>query len=116
MREIIFYRTPAGSSPIDDFLDALSSKQARKVTWVLNLLEELEIVPKQYFKKMTNTDDLWEVRVKTGSNIFRLLGFFDGAKIVILSHAFQKKTQKTPRQAIKLAEARKKDYFGRKKK
>ena len=116
MREIIFYRTPAGSSPIDDFLDALSSKQARKVAWVLNLVEELEIVPKQYFKKMTNTDDLWEVRVKAGSNIFRLLGFFDGAKIVILSHAFQKKTQKTPRQAIELAEARKNDYFGRKKK
>jgi len=61
-------------------------------------------------------DDLWEVRVKAGSDIFRLLGFFDGAKIVILSHAFQKKTQKTPRQAIKLAEKRKADYFGRKKK
>ncbi len=116
MREILFYRTLAGKSPIDDFLDALSSKQARKVAWVLNLVEELEIIPKQYFKKMTNTDDLWEVRVKAGSDIFRLLGFFDGAKIVILSHAFQKKTQKTPRQAIKLAEKRKADYFGRKKK
>ena len=116
MREILFYRTLAGKSPIGDFLDALSSKQARKVAWVLNLVEELEIIPKQYFKKMTNTDDLWEVRVKAGSDIFRLLGFFDGAKIVILSHAFQKKTQKTPRQAIKLAEKRKADYFGRKKK
>jgi len=57
MREILFYRTLAGKSPIDDFLDALSSKQARKVAWVLNLVEELEIIPKQYFKKMTNTDD-----------------------------------------------------------
>jgi phage-related protein len=33
-----------------------------------------------------------------------------------MSHAFQKKTQKTPRQAIRLAEERKKDYFKRKKK
>jgi len=54
--------------------------------------------------------------VRTGSNIFRLLGFFDGAKIVVLSHAFQKKTQKTPRHAVKLAEGRKRDYFARKKK
>ncbi|MDP6633696.1 MAG: type II toxin-antitoxin system RelE/ParE family toxin [Phycisphaerae bacterium] len=116
MREIIFYRTLAGKSPIGDFLDSLSSKQARKVAWVLSLVEELEIVPKQYFKKMVNTEDLWEVRVRMGSNIFRLLGFFDGAKIVVLSHAFQKKTQKTPQQAIKLAEERKVDYFKRKKK
>jgi phage-related protein len=83
---------------------------------VLNLVEELDMVPKQYFKKMVNTDDLWEIRVRMGSNIFRLLGFFDGARIVVLSHAFQKKTQKTPQQAIKLAEERKSDYFGRKKK
>jgi len=116
MREIIFYRTGSGKCPIEGFLDSLSSKQARKIAWVLSLVEELEVVPRQYFKKMVNTDDLWEVRVRMGSNIFRFLGFFDGAKIVVLSHAFQKKTQKTPQQAIKLAEERKIDYFGRKKK
>jgi len=116
MREVIFYKTSAGHSPIDDFLNALNSKQAKKVAWVLNLVEELKVVPKQYFKKMTNTKDLWEVRVRSSSNIYRFLGFFDGSKIVILSHAFQKKTQKTPRQAIKLAEERMNDYFRRKKK
>ena len=116
MRGIIFYKTTGGKSPIDDFLDTLSAKQAQKVTWVLNIIEELEIIPGQYFKKLVNTDDIWEVRVKIGSNIFRLLGFFDGSKVVVLSHAFQKKTQKTPRQAIQLAEKRKDDYFRRKKK
>ena len=65
---------------------------------------------------MVNTEDLWEVRVRTGSNIFRFLSFFDGAKIVVLSHAFQKKTQKTPLHAVKLAEERRRDYFARKKK
>ncbi|OVE77055.1 hypothetical protein BVX97_00050, partial [bacterium E08(2017)] len=68
------------------------------------------------FQKRVNTDDIWEVRVKIGSNIFRLRGFFDGSKLVVISHAVQKKTQKTPRQAIKLAEERKRDYFRRKKK
>jgi phage-related protein len=116
IREVKFYATSTGRSPIEEFLDTLSAKQAQKVTWTLNLLEEMESVPTQYFQKMVNTDDLWEVRVKAGSNIFRLLGFFDGAKLVVLSHAFQKKTQKTPRQAIKLAEERKRDYFTRKKK
>jgi phage-related protein len=114
LREVTFYRTGMGRSPIDEFLNTLSSKQAQKVAWVLNLVEELDIVPSQYFQKMPNTEDLWEIRVKTGSNIFRFLGFFDGTKLVVLSHAFQKKTQKTPRQAIQLAEERKRDYFRRK--
>ena len=102
-REVLFYRTPTGRSPIEEFLEKLSSKQAQKVVWVLRLIEDLDMVPTAYFKKMSNTDELWEVRVRSESNIFRLLGFFDGAKLVILSHAFQKKTQKTPRQAIRLA-------------
>jgi len=42
-----------------------------------------------------------------------LLGFFEGAKLIVLNHAFQKKTQKTPASAIALAEKRKKDYLRR---
>jgi len=86
----------------------------RKVTWVLQLVEDLEQVPSQYFKKLVSTQDLWEIRVSAGSNIFRLIGFFDGPNIVVVTHGFQKKTQKTPKRAIKIAEERKKDYFRRK--
>jgi phage-related protein len=114
MREIIFYETASGQKPIEDFLDRLSSKQAQKVTWVLQLIEEIEQVPANYFKKLENTDDLWEVRVSISSSIFRLIGFFDGRNLVVLAHAFQKKTQKIPKQAIKIAEKRKKEYFRRK--
>jgi hypothetical protein len=69
-----------GRSPIDEFLDTLSPKQAQKVAWVLNLVEELRTVPTQYFQKMINTADMWEARVRSGSNIFRFLAFFDGPK------------------------------------
>ena len=115
MREVIFYQTSTGRSPVREFLDALSSKQAQRTAWVINLVEDLDMVPGQYFRKMPNTENLWEIRVKAGVNIFRFLGFFDGSKLVVLSHAFQKKTQKTPEQAIRLAEERKRDYFRRKK-
>jgi hypothetical protein len=83
MRTIEFYRLANGASPIEDFLDSLNSKQAQKVVWVLRLIEELEIVPRQYFQKMVNTDDLWEVRVQFGGNIFRLLGFFEHGTLLI---------------------------------
>jgi len=52
------------------------------------------LVPVQYFKKLVNTDDIWEVRVQVGNNIFRILGFLDDERLVVLNHAFQKKTQK----------------------
>ncbi len=113
MREIIFYKTDSGKCPVEEFLDSLNSKEAQKVTWVLRLVEELPKVPSQYFKKLANTDDIWEIRVILGGNIIRILGFWDAPHIVVLTHAFHKKTQKTPLQAIKVAEARKKDYLQR---
>ena len=79
----------------------------------MQLIEEIELVPVQYFKKLVNTDNIWEVRVQVGNNIFRILGFLDDECLVVLNHAFQKKTQKTPKKEIKLAEKRKKDYLSR---
>jgi len=113
MRKIRFYQSGSGVCPIEVFLDSLSGKQAQKVAWTLQLIEEMPTVPTKYFKKLVNTGDIWEVRVQIGNNIFRLLGFLDGENIVILNHAFQKKTQKTPKKEIQIAEARKKNYLNR---
>ncbi len=111
MKKIIFYETISGKSPIEDFLDFMSSKQAQKTAWVFSLIEELPKVPTKYFKKLVNTDDIWEVRINFSNNIFRFLGFIDGAELIILNHAFQKKSQKTPRKEIKIAEDGKKEYL-----
>jgi phage-related protein len=116
MRTIVFYRTESGDCPVEEFLDSLTGKQAQKVLWVLRLIEELERVPSQYLKKLVNTDEIWEVRVQLGNNIFRLLGFWDVAKVLLLTHGFAKKTQKTPAPEIALAEKRKQDYLARKQK
>ena len=113
MREIIFDRFENGRCPIEDFLESLSNKQVEKVFFVLDLIENIDIVPRKFFKKLEATENIWEVRIQHGNNIFRLLGFFDGKKLVVLNHAFTKKSQKTPKKEIKIAEQRKKDYFSR---
>ena len=113
MREIIFYKTQSGACPVEEFLDSLAAKQAQKVTWVLNLVETLDMVPIQYFKKLEGTTDIWEVRVDFGGSAFRLLGFMDRGSLVILTNGFAKKTQKTPTTEISLAEQRKTDYLNR---
>jgi phage-related protein len=115
MRTVLFYRLRSGDCPVEEFLDSLTGKQAQKVLWVLQLIEELDIVPRQYFKKLVGSEDIWEVRVQFGNDIFRLLGFFDGGSLVILTNGFAKKTQKTPMQEIALAVRRKNDHLARRK-
>lgn len=96
-------------------MDSLSDKQVEKVLWVLRIIKEYERIPKQYFKKLINTDEIWEIRVQFGNNSFRLLGFIYKSKIIILTNAFSKKSQKTPKSEIVLAEKRKQAYLNRNK-
>jgi phage-related protein len=115
MRVIKFYQNEEGNSPVIDFLNDLPPKTAQKVTWVLKLIEDHDIIPKTYYKKLTNTDDIWETRIQTGNNIYRILCFQHKNKVVILTNGFQKKSQKTPKSEIDLAERRKEDWLRREK-
>ena len=112
-KTIIFYRTEDGKCPIKDFLDSLPGKVAQKTTWTLSLLEEFDIVPSLYFKKLTGTEDIWECRIQVASDAYRIFCFFDGKSVVVLTHGFVKKTQKTPHREIERAEAFRRDYLKR---
>src|SRR5699024_305844 len=113
MLEVDFYKASNGKCPVAEYINSLNSKQAKKVAWVLNVIETMNHVPTDYLKKLKATDDIWEVRVQIGSNIFRLLGFIksDG---IILTNVYTKKTQKTHRRKIERAERRKANYKARK--
>jgi len=113
MRTIEFYRLAGGQCPVEEFLDSLNGKQAKKILWVLQLIEDLDMVPRQYFKKLVSSDDIWEIRIQSGNDIFRLLSFFYKGSILILTNGFAKKSQKTPQKEIALAVRRKADYFSR---
>ena len=113
MKTISFYQTASGKCPVEDHLDTLTDVQATKVAWVLKLIREIDRVPSKYFKKLVNTNDIWEVRIDVGKDTFRLLGFFYGQELIILTNSFQKKSQKTPTKEIRLAQNRKKEYLSR---
>jgi phage-related protein len=59
---------------------------------------------------------LYEIRVEVGSDIYRVFSFFDKGKLIIVVNGFQKKSQKTPKKEIELAERLKKEYFDEKEK
>jgi putative component of toxin-antitoxin plasmid stabilization module len=71
---------------VQKFIDSFSGKAAQKITWTLSLLEELDVLPSSYFKKLVNSDGIWEVRISLGSDIYRIFCFFTGKSVVILTH------------------------------
>ena len=83
----------------------------KKIIWTLKLIETIDRVPEKLFKHLTGTTGLYEIRIEYGSDIYRFFSFFDKGKLIILINGFQKKTQKTPKKEIELAEKIKAKYF-----
>ncbi|WP_208320771.1 type II toxin-antitoxin system RelE/ParE family toxin [Halanaerobium saccharolyticum] len=56
-----------------------------------------------HLKKLKGYDDLWELRIKNSSNIFRIffLNYQDG--IFVLFHIFKRKSNKAPQREIDIA-------------
>jgi len=85
-----------------------------KFNWTLQLIATVNRVPEKYLKHLTGTSGLYEVRVEVSSNIYRVFCFFDKGNLVVLMNGFQKKTPKTPKNEIELAERIKKEYIDEK--
>jgi phage-related protein len=109
-RSLVFYK-----DYFREFYLQQTSRVQNKITWTLRLLEELDRIPEIYLKYLENTDALYEIRVQSGSNIFRIFCFFENNNIVVVGHGFKKKTQKTPLKQIERAETIKKAYYEEKK-
>lgn len=95
-RKVEFYK-----SYFDSFYLELPQKVRDKFIWTFELIEDLERVPEIYLKHID--DGIYEVRVKLGSNIYRVFSFFEGNSLIIIINGFQKKSKKTPKSEIVLA-------------
>ncbi len=105
-RQLIFFK-----HYFTEFYLAQSKKVQEKIEYVFKILRTVEKVPKKFLDHMTGTDGLYEIRIEVGSDIFRVFCCFDKGNLVILFNGFQKKSQKTPKQELELAEKLKREYF-----
>jgi phage-related protein len=92
-----------------DFYNPLEQNIKDKVDYVLHIVISLQRIPSKFFKHLE--EGIYEIRIETGSNIYRIFSFFDDNKLVILLHGFQKKTEKTPRKEIEQAKKMREDYY-----
>lgn len=110
VREIKLFK-----SYFKDFYIAQATSVRDKINYVLRLIETQRVIPAKFFRIIEGSDGIYEIRVESGGNIYRIFCCLDGNSLVILFHGFQKKSQKTPKNQIKRAEAIKKEYEDSKK-
>lgn len=99
------------SEDVDAFLDILPVKAKNKILYNIRLIEggrqDVEI-----FKKLEGSH-IWEIRTLYAGVKYRLLSFFDKdtRALIVTTHGFVKKTQKTPAKEIERAETIRKEYY-----
>lgn len=108
-RKIFFYK-----DYFLKFYEKQEFKVQQKIAFVLDLVRFEQNVPVKFFKKLQHTDDLYEVRVITFKKSIRILCFIHRGNIIVLMNTFEKKSQKTPRKEILLAEQLKREFLDNK--
>ena len=95
-----------------DFLESLPYEAKEKIAYNIRRVMAGGI-KRELFKKLENSDGIWEFRTLYRKTAYRLFSFWDteSEKLVIATHGIVKKTQKTPSKEISKAENLKRRYF-----
>jgi phage-related protein len=110
--EIEYYIEDNGTSPVREFILALDPKTRVRIQWSLDQLQVRNVLARAPLVKHIE-GKIWELREESQTNIYRILYFFYTGRRIVLLHAFQKKTQKTPGGEIALAVRRTHRYIER---
>jgi len=94
-----------------DFMESLDDKTQTKIYY--NARKAQIVNDPELFKKLN--EFIWEFRTLFNKKHYRFLAFWDkthnNETLVLATHGFVKKTQKTPKSEIKRAEDIRKAYF-----
>ena len=105
IRKLVFYK-----DYYDVFIKNQRPRVQAKIFWTIILIENVEKVPSKYLKYIIGSDGVFEIRILTRNDIFRIFCFFNKQNELVLINGFQKKTQKTPQNEIDKALKIKHDY------
>ncbi len=108
-----FYLEANGANPVTEFLDRLDGKTRARFRWSMEQLR-LRNVQARYPLVRHLEGDLWELREESQTNIYRIVYFFFTGRRIVFLHGFQKKTQRTPRRELELAQQRHREFLARK--
>lgn len=112
--EIIFYKDEKGKSPVEEFMLELEKSNKVLTAKTRQGIEKLrnKTYHKEPLSKYLETG-LWELRIKAGTDILRVIYTFSKGRIIILLHVFIKRQQKTPGKELEVARRRLKEIKAR---
>jgi phage-related protein len=109
---VVFFLEDSGASPVEEFLDSLDPKTQRRLAWSIEQLRLRNVGAREPLARHLD-GKLWELREESQTNIYRVIYFFLTGRRIVFVHGFQKKTQKTLRREIELAQRRREHYIRR---
>ena len=98
-----FYQEESGKEPVREWLCELTINDRKIIGKNIRVVQIDWPVDGSLVKSLGK--GLWEIRSRLENRIARIVFIFDDGRIVLL-HGFIKKTQKTPKQEIELAQKR----------
>jgi len=108
--EVVFYQGKQGNEPVKDFILRQPNGAIAEILHVLKLLRQFNITLGMPYVRKIDKSGLRELRIKHGSDIYRIFFFAYTGKKFILLHAILKKEDKTPESDKLLAIERMHDY------
>lgn len=109
---IVFYTDAQGGEPVRAFLQRLDLRTQARFAWSIEQLRLRNVQAREPLVKHLE-GRIWELRRESTTNIFRLLYTTLPHRRILFLHGFQKKTQKTPRREIEVAQRRLTDFLTR---
>lgn len=109
---VVYYIDGRGNSPVEDFLRSLDRKTQARFDFSIRQLQALNTRAGEPLVKHLD-GKLWELRRASDGNIYRIVYFFYSGRRIVFLHGFQKKTQKTPRRELEIAQRRMDDFIHR---
>lgn len=109
---IVYYLEDSGRNPVGEFLSSLDRDAVARCLAAIDRLQVENVRAREPLVKKIE-GDIWELRRESRGSIYRIFYFFFTGRKIVLLHAFQKKTQRTPRREIDLAKRRRDHYVGR---
>lgn len=103
-----FYRTDAGNEPVRDWLKELPRDDKRIIGEDIKTAQLGWPLGMPLIRKMNK--NLWEVRSSLPDGIARVFFTVDGSQMILL-HGIIKKSNKTPQNELKTANARLGNYW-----
>ncbi len=108
--QVVFYIDEYGNEPVKDFVLAQTKGAIAEILHVFKLLREFNITLGMPYVRKIGNSGIRELRIKHGSDIYRIFFFAYANRSFILLHAITKKQDKIIKADLDLAITRMIDY------